>query len=483
MSKGIILKLATFIVALSAISFLSDRVGQQGYIANAQTTFTISVRVTDAPAGQGNGISGVTVVLIMNPGPGSTQFTATTDGAGNCAFTGISGSYDVAPSKPNYTFNPVTQGGANSGDRTLFFTGTPTNVTSGIQFNASTFSVSENGERASVSVGRTGDTSAAVSANYATTDGAGLTNCNVFNGIASPRCDYAVSIGTVSFASGETLKTISIPIVDDSYAEGSESFSISLSNPVGTSLGSPNTATVTITDNEATNGPNPIDQTAFFVRQHYIDFLGREPDPGGFAGWQATINNCPPGDTTCDRIHVSGNFFQSAEFQQRGYFVYRFYPVAFGRKPEYVEFIPDLARVSGFLSDAQLEAARVQFVNDFMARPAFVNTYNGLSNTAYVDTLLSMAGVTLPNRQALIDALNAGTRTRAQVLREISESAEVYNKYYNQAFVVMQYFGYLRREPDASYLAWIDVLNSTGDSRGMINGFVNSLEYRFRFGP
>ena len=69
------------------------------------------------------------------------------------------------------------------------------------------------------------------------------------------------------------------------------------------------------------------------------------------------------------------------------------------------------------------------------------------------------------------------------MLREIAESTQVYDKYYNQAFVVMQYFGYLRRDPDASYLDWIQVLDSTHDSRGMINGFMNSLEYRARFGP
>ena len=131
-------------------------------------------------------------------------------------------------------------------------------------------------------------------------------------------------------------------------------------------LGPPTTATITINDNDTVNGPNPIDQTAFFVRQHYIDFLGREPDPAGFLGWQNTINNCPPGNITCDRIHVSGNFFQSPEFQQRGYFVYRFYPVSFGRKPDYAEFIPDLAKVSGFLSDAELEAAKQAFIADFM---------------------------------------------------------------------------------------------------------------------
>ncbi len=69
------------------------------------------------------------------------------------------------------------------------------------------------------------------------------------------------------------------------------------------------------------------------------------------------------------------------------------------------------------------------------------------------------------------------------MLREIAESTDVYNKYFNQAFVVMQYFGYLRRDPDAFYLDWIRILDSSGDSRGMINGFVNSNEYRLRFGP
>ena len=94
--------------------------------------------------------------------------------------------------------------------------------------------------------------------------------------------------------------------------------------------------------------PNPIDRTDFFVRQHYLDFLSREPDPPGYAGWQAVINNCSAGDTTCDRVHVSAAFFQSPEFRERGYFVYRFYSVSYARKPDYSEFVPDLARVSGF---------------------------------------------------------------------------------------------------------------------------------------
>jgi Metallo-peptidase family M12/Calx-beta domain/Reprolysin family propeptide len=352
-----------------------------------------------------------------------------------------------------------------------------------VQFSSASYTVSETGARVDVTLVRSGNTASSAAVNYATNDAAGLTNCNVFNGIASPRCDYTNTVGTMSFAAGETAKSFSIAIVDDSFAEGPETFTIGLNNPIGATLGAQSTATVTITDNDSSNGTNPIDNADFFVRQQYLDFLGREPDAFGFSAWTATINNCAPGDTNCDRIHVSQLFFQSAEFQDRGYFVYRFYPVAFGRKPDYAEFIPDLARVSGFLDVNQLEAAKVAFINAFMARAAFVNTYNGLTNQQYVDALFTTAGVTLSNRQALIDGLNNVTLTRAVVLRTIVESTEVSVKYNHQAYAVMEYFGYLRRQPDGGYLAWIAVLDGSNDPRGMVTGFVNSIEYRNRFGP
>ena len=227
---------------------------------------------------------------------------------------------------------------------------------------------------------------------------------------------------------------------------------------------------------------NEIDDTGRFVQQHYLDFLGREPDPLG-AQWVSLINNCAPGDTSCDRVHVSEMFFRSAEFQERGYFIYRFYSTAFGSKPDYVVFQHDFASVSGFLTNSELEAAKVAFVNDFMSRPAF-DTYNSLNNQNYVDALLSSAGVMLSSRQSMINGLNNATLSRAQVLRQIVESTEVYQKYYNQAFVVMEYFGYLHRDPDALYLNWIQVLDANpADARHMVTGFVNSLEYRQRFGP
>jgi hypothetical protein len=355
----------------------------------------------------------------------------------------------------------------------------PTNQ---IKFSASSYQVNEGDGGANIVVSRENATNAAT-IGFISGDPAGLATCDVKNGIASSRCDYANVVGTLRFGVGESSKTISIPIVDDSYAEGNETFRIELRYPSGGNLGPPASVPVTIIDNDAVEGANAIDFTPFFVRQQYVDFLNREPDPAGFAAWQSVINNCPAGDTTCDRIHVSSSFFRSPEFQGRAYFVYRFYPVAFRRKPSYLEFTPDLAKVSGFLSDAELEAAKQAFIIEFMSRSSFVATYGFLNNTQYVDTLLSQAGITHQARDFWITALGNGTRTRAQVLQEIVESNEVYNKYYNQAFVVMQYFGYLRRDPDALYLDWIAHLEATGDYRSMINGFMNSLEYRFRFGP
>jgi Calx-beta domain len=352
-----------------------------------------------------------------------------------------------------------------------------------VQFSSTDYSVSEGSPRVDITLSRSGDTSGAASVSYVTNDAAGLQNCDMVNGLASPRCDYENTIGTVQFAAGETSKSFSVAIVDDSYAEGNESFTVSLTGASGTTLASQTAASVMIMDNDSANGADPIDDTNFFVRQQYIDFLGREPDPPGFDGWVSTINNCSGDTTQCDRIHVSQLFFQSAEFQSRGYFVYRFYSVGLGRKPDYAEFVPDLARVSGFLDASQLEAAKTHFVSDFMERPAFIAKYTGLSNSEYVNALCQTAGVTLPNQQDLIDSLDNNSASRALVLRQIVESGEVSARYFNQSFAVMEYFGYLRRDPDAMYLNWIDVLDQSGDSRSMVDGFVNSTEYRLRFGP
>ena len=365
-------------------------------------------------------------------------------------------------------------------------------VASTVQLTASNFAVNEDAGFVTVTATRSGSTGGPASVSYATSDTAGLTNCTVANGIASERCDYATSAGTIRFASGETSQSVTIPIVNDALVEGNESFSFTLSGPVGASLGAPSVATVTIVDNDgAPAAQNPIDNIPFFVTQQYIDFLGRLPDPTGLANWVATLNGCPnngfgefdnPG---CDRVHVSSGFFLSTEFQGRGYFAYRFYEVALDRRPTYAEFVPDMAIVGGPQSPESEVLSKADYTDAWMQRPEFKSRYDSVSNAAYVGALEANAEVTIGNKQALIDALNSGQMNRGQVLRDVVESQVVANRFFNRAFVSMQYFGYLRRDPDAiGFQNWVNTLDADPNNfRHMIFGFLFSTEYRQRFGP
>ena len=94
------------------------------------------------------------------------------------------------------------------------------------------------------------------------------------------------------FGIGESAKTVTIPIIDDAFLEGNETFGVAISNGLGANLGSQTTATVTITDNDVANGSNPLSNNSFFVRQQYLDFLNREPDASGLAFWTNQTTNC-----------------------------------------------------------------------------------------------------------------------------------------------------------------------------------------------
>ena len=238
-----------------------------------------------------------------------------------------------------------------------------------------------------------------------------------------------------------------------------------------------------------TNTPITITDIDFFVQQQYIDFLGRMPDSTGFANWVATLSACPDGgfgenlNPGCDRVHVSAGFYQSTEFQGRGYFAYRFYDAALGRRPLYTEFIPDMQKVGGAQSPDQEAASKIQYMNDFVQKPEFKAIYDGLSNQGYVDKLEQTGGVTISNKADLVAALNGGTQTRAQVLRTFVESTPVFNKFFNRGFVTMQYFGYLRRDPDSiGFTNWVNTLDADPSNfRHMIFGFIYSTEYLNRF--
>jgi len=236
---------------------------------------------------------------------------------------------------------------------------------------------------------------------------------------------------------------------------------------------------------------NPIDCVEFFVRQQYLDFFGREPDPTGFQTWVNTLLNCPNGgfgefdSPMCDRVHVSAGFYQSHEFQERGYWLLRFSEAGLDRRPTYAEFISDLQQIGGSKTPSEEDAAKIVYTNAFAQRQEFQNRYGAVSNSQFVNMLEQNAGVTLSNKQALVDALNAGTNTRAGVLRSVVESQAVFDKFIIPGFVTMEYFGYLHRDPDTiGYQNWVDTLTANpNDYRHMIFGFIYSAEYRARFGP
>lgn len=241
---------------------------------------------------------------------------------------------------------------------------------------------------------------------------------------------------------------------------------------------------------------NQIDETTFFVRQHYLDFLSRDADPDGLAFWVNNINSCGT-DNACrevKRIDTSAAYFLSIEFQETGYLVHRFYRASFGRRPLFSEFLPDTQSIgNGVVVNSpgwqqRLENNKVAFANAWVTKPAFTTIYDGLNNTQFVDTLIANTGVTFTptDRQSYIDVLNNPGTTRAQVLRAIAENHGFYNAEYNPAFVEMQYFGYLRRDPDTGgFNFWLNKLvEHGGDFRAaeMVKSFLVSGEYRQRFG-
>jgi Tol biopolymer transport system component len=349
-----------------------------------------------------------------------------------------------------------------------------------VQLGAATYTIAENQPTLDITVTRTGGTGAA-SVEFATVPGS-----------ASGQRDYTIIERTIRFAAGETSKTIQLSIIDDLRNEGNETLTVSLGGAVNTTIGSPSSAVVTITDNDTTTSTtNPIDGINFFVRQHYLDFLSREPDQSGFNAWVGVLTNCPnifnldpnSPSAACDRIRVSSSFFLSTEFQIRGASIIRSYLAAYGRLPTFQEFIRDLAAVGGATAD-EATANRARYPDDFIQRPEFGVIYDSLSNTAFVDALIANTGVTFSNRATLISDLNSGAKTRSQVFNEIVDSTQFASVAFNRTFVLTQYFGYLRRDPDAAgFQAWLTYLNANpNDLRTMVHGFLNSIEYRARFG-
>ena len=283
----------------------------------------------------------------------------------------------------------------------------------------------------------------------------------------------------------ESFYTVTPAILNYHFSPESTSFSL---------VGNKTDAVFTGLRDAVVHG-NVIDTADYFVRQHYIDFLGREPDVSGFNFWSDQIISCGD-DAGCRErrtINVSAAYFLSIEFQETGVLVDGFYRSSYGRAPLYAEFKPDTRTIANNIIvgvgnwQRDLEANKQAFANAWVQRPEFQAAYGGLSNEGYVDTLISHTGVVFSQseRDALIDGLVKGSLTRAGALRRIAENQTFVSAKRNAVFVMMEYFGYLRRDADASgFQFWLNKLNQFGgnfEQAEMVKAFLNSGEYRQRF--
>jgi hypothetical protein len=287
-------------------------------------------------------------------------------------------------------------------------------------------------------------------------------------------------------------------------------------------MASPTTARVTIIDDDiSTPTSNPSDDARYFVRQHYYDFLNREPDQGGWDYWTKQISECG-NDQACiqkRRVAVSNAFSFEQEYQQTGSYVFRLYRAAYGNNqpfpnsdpanptegkklPSYVAFSRDRARVIG---GSQLGPSKLNLATQFVQRPEFIARYPQTQDaTAFITAILNVikrdSGADLASQfNALLGLYNGGGNQvagRAAVLNALADdniqsnptnNRAFIDAEFNRVFVVTQYFGYLRRDPDiAGLLFWIAEVNkfplrNIQIENEIVCSFVTSLEYQFRF--
>ena len=173
----------------------------------------------------------------------------------------------------------------------------------------------------------------------------------------------------------------------------------------------------------------------------------------------------------------------------------------------FLEFVADAEQIGqGVVVNAPgwemvLENNKQAFTLDFVQRSRFTTALpTSLTPTQFVNQLFLNAGVTpsASDRQAAINEFGSATNTsdiaaRSRALRDVAENSIFSSQEFNRGFVLMQYFGYLRRNPNdpqdtdyTGYEFWLNKLNLFNGNfvaAEMVKAFITSVEYRQRFGP
>jgi Tol biopolymer transport system component len=366
-------------------------------------------------------------------------------------------------------------------------------TSSTLGFSAATYSAFEDSGSIKLPVNRTGNLNDVASCSYRTQDGT-----------ATIRNDYGPALGTLRFAAGESSKIISIPLTDGGTVRSNRSFTVTLSDNEGnaTLIGGIREATVTVLDRDTNPRPkSPIDDTGYFVRQHYVDFLNREPDADGLAFWSNEIESCGA-DTQCrevKRINVSAAFYLSIEFQETGFFVYRFNLL----NPYNTGDSSFMATIRGMQEIGQgvvvgqpgwedrLNSNKLNFVQRYYDDDRLVLSF-GRTNAEWIDLLYQYVdmytGINLSQAKhdQLIAGLDNGSETRPTAFIKVLDDPDFKAALFNQMFVLMEYYGYLRRDPDGDgFNFWLNKLNKFNGNfinAEMVKAFITSAEYRARFG-
>ncbi|ABW26710.1 DUF4347 domain-containing protein [Acaryochloris marina] len=136
--------------------------------------------------------------------------------------------------------NPST--GSLGAPRTTLVTIIDDDAASTLSVTDTAINVEEGTATASITVQRSGNSASAASVDFSTRDGTAIAGQ-----------DYRATSGTLTFAAGQTSQTLTVPILNDIVVEGDEIFSVTLSNPMGGTLGNSIT-NITIIDNDLALG-------------------------------------------------------------------------------------------------------------------------------------------------------------------------------------------------------------------------------------